>query len=192
NIDKKNIAFIVDEQSINKFEMNKGITTILYQNGVRINFKSPRKPERPLLADNTLTANNLVLALFVIEGENQRQEVEPMSGSYRLSIDQVILTAREVSENNIKAVALFPCLNQRLSSSNADEAYNRYNLMSRVIRNPSTPHGHDSILYNGDEDNDTTVKALYKQALVLAKAAADIVAPSDVMNDPQCDTSEIL
>lgn len=154
---------------------------------------------RELLAETTLSAKDLILPLFVIEGANQRQEIESMPGIYRLSIDQIVLTAKEAYENNIQAIALFPCIDQQLKSNNADEAYNLDNLICRTIRairqaninigiicdvalDPYTIHGHDGVVCNGDVDNDQTVKALCEQALVLAKAGADIVAPSDMMD----------
>ncbi|WP_341764503.1 porphobilinogen synthase [Candidatus Tisiphia endosymbiont of Beris chalybata] len=154
---------------------------------------------RELLAETTLSAKDLILPLFVIEGENQRQEIESMPGIYRLSIDQIVLTAKEAYENNIQAIVLFPCIDQQLKSNNADEAYNLDNLICRTIRairqaninigiicdvalDPYTIHGHDGVVCNGDVDNDQTVKALCEQALVLAKAGADIVAPSDMMD----------
>lgn len=154
---------------------------------------------RDLVAENSLSASDLVLAVFVVEGENQRQEIKSMPGIYRLSIDQVILTAKEAYESGIKAIALFPSIDQDLKNDNADEAYNLDNLICRTIRtikhanvdigiicdvalDPYTSHGHDGILYNGEVDNDKTVKALCDQALVLAKAGADIVAPSDMMD----------
>ncbi|HJD56630.1 MULTISPECIES: porphobilinogen synthase [Rickettsieae] len=154
---------------------------------------------RELVAENRLSVNDLVLALFVVEGENQRQEISTMPGIYRLSIDQVVLTARQAYENGINAIILFPCIEAKLKSDNADEAYNLDNLMCRTIRSikkanidigvicdvaldPYTTHGHDGILHNGDVDNDKTVEALCKQALVLAKAGVGIVAPSDMMD----------
>lgn len=154
---------------------------------------------RELVAENRLGVDDLVLALFVVEGENQRQEIKTMPGVYRLSIDQVVLTARQAYENGINAIILFPCIDPKLKSDNADEAYNLDNLMCRTIRSirnanidigiicdvaldPYTTHAHDGILHNGDVDNDRTVEALCNQALVLAKAGVDIVAPSDMMD----------
>lgn len=154
---------------------------------------------RELVAENRLSVDDLVLALFVVEGENQRQEIKTMPGVYRLSIDQVVSTARQAYENGINAIILFPCIDAKLKSDNADEAYNLDNLMCRTIRSiknanidigiicdvaldPYTTHAHDGILYNGDVDNDRTVKVLCNQALVLAKAGVDIVAPSDMMD----------
>lgn len=155
---------------------------------------------RELLAETKLSVNDLVLPLFVVEGHNVRQEITTMPGVCRLSIDQIVSSAKQASDNGIKAIALFPCIEAELKSNEADEAYNLDNLICRTIRSiknagidigiicdvaldPYTKHGHDGIL--GDDnyvDNDKTVEALCNQALVLAKAGVDIVAPSDMMD----------
>ena len=154
---------------------------------------------RELVAESTLSASDLVLAIFVVEGEGERQAIPEMPGIYRLSIDQVVITVKQAAENGIKAVALFPCIENDLKSENADEAYSLDNLICRTIRSiknakidigvicdvaldPYTTHSHDGIVHNGDIDNDKTVEALCNQALVLAKAGADMVAPSDMMD----------
>ncbi|MFY9589508.1 porphobilinogen synthase [Rickettsia endosymbiont of Halotydeus destructor] len=154
---------------------------------------------RELLAENHLTVNDLILPLFVVEGHNQRQEIKTMPDIYRLSIDQVIETAKQAAELGIKAIALFPCIDEKLKSDNADEAYNLDNLICRTIRSirnanidigiicdvaldPYTLSGHDGIIHHDEVDNDKSVKALCNQALVLAKAGADVVAPSDMMD----------
>lgn len=154
---------------------------------------------RDLMAESILRPEDLVLPIFVIEGENQRQEIKTMPGVYRQSIDQVVNTAKEAQARGIKAIALFPSIDDDLKSENADEAYNLDNLICRTIRtlknkgleigiscdvalDPYTTHGHDGILLDGDVDNDATIEALSNQALVLAKAGADIIAPSDMMD----------
>ncbi len=154
---------------------------------------------RDLMAESILRPEDLVLPIFVIEGENQRQEIKTMPGVYRQSIDQVVNTAKEAQARGIKAIALFPSIDDDLKSENADEAYNLDNLICRTIRtlknkgleigiscdvalDPYTIHGHDGILLDGDVDNDATIEALSNQALVLAKAGADIIAPSDMMD----------
>lgn len=155
---------------------------------------------RDLLAETRLSVNDLVLPLFVVEGHNVRQEIATMPGICRLSIDQVILSAEQARDSGIKAIALFPCIEPELKSNNADEAYNLDNLICRAVRSirnaginigiicdvaldPYTIHGHDGILNDADYvDNDKTVEALCNQALVLAKAGVDIVAPSDMMD----------
>jgi porphobilinogen synthase len=154
---------------------------------------------RDLMAESTLRPENLVLPIFVVEGENQRQEIATMPGVYRQSIDQVLITVKEAEARGIKAIALFPSIEQDLKSENADEAYNLDNLVCRTIRtiknhgveigiscdvalDPYTIHGHDGVLVDNDVDNDRTIEALSNQALVLAKAGADIIAPSDMMD----------
>lgn len=154
---------------------------------------------RDLISESNLTAQHLVLPLFVTEGQKIRQEIKTMPGVYRLSIDQVVLTAKEAESKGIKAIALFPCIDKKLKTESADEAYNLDNLICRTIRtlkdagltigiicdvalDPYTTHGHDGIVIDNDVDNDDTIEALSDQALVLAKAGADIIAPSDMMD----------
>lgn len=154
---------------------------------------------RDLTSETCLQPSDLILPIFVIEGENLRTEVKTMPGIFRQSIDQVVVTAREAEKRGIKAIALFPSIDSSLKSENADEAYNLDNLICRTVRSlknagltigvicdvaldPYTTHGHDGILVDGDVDNDQTIRALSNQALVLAKAGVDIVAPSDMMD----------
>ncbi len=164
---------------------------------------------RDLTAESTLRPENLILPIFVVEGENQRQEIKSMPGVFRQSIDQVIITAQEAEKRGIKAIAIFPCIGEDLKSDDADEAYNLDNLVCKTIRtlknkglnigiicdvalDPYTISGHDGILVEGDVDNDKTVEALSNQALVLAKAGADIIAPSDMMDGRIMVIREIL
>lgn len=164
---------------------------------------------RDLVAETTLRVEDLVLPLFVVEGHNQRQEIKTLPDTYRLSIDQVIETAKKAVDLGIKAIALFPCIDQSLKSENGDEAYNLDNLMCRTIRSiknadidigiicdialdPYTTHGHDGVIHNGEVDNDRSVKALCNQALTLAQAGVDIVAPSDMMDGRIMDIREYL
>ncbi|MEM6338491.1 MAG: porphobilinogen synthase [Pseudomonadota bacterium] len=154
---------------------------------------------RDLTSETHLQPSDLILPIFVIEGENLRTEVKTMPGVFRQSIDQVVITAKEAEKRGIKAIALFPSIDPSLKSESADEAYNLDNLICRTVRSlknagltigiicdvaldPYTTHGRDGILIDGDVDNDQTVEALSNQALVLAKAGVDIVAPSDMMD----------
>ncbi len=154
---------------------------------------------RDLVGETKLSPENLIQALFVIEGENIRQEIASMPGVFRLSIDQILITAQVAQGKGIKAIALFLSINASLKSDDADEAYNLDNLICRTIRtiksakidigiicdvalDPYTTHGHDGIVVDGDVDNDKTIEALSRQALVLAKAGVDIIAPSDMMD----------
>ncbi|MCP5369212.1 MAG: porphobilinogen synthase [Rickettsiaceae bacterium] len=154
---------------------------------------------RDINAETKLSIENLILAVFVVEGHNIKQELRTMPGVFRYSIDQVVDVAMEASRRGIRAIALFPAIEHNLKTENADEAYNPDSLICRTIRkiknlnidigiicdvalDPYTIHGHDGILIDGDVDNDKTVEALSNQALVLAKAGADIIAPSDMMD----------
>lgn len=154
---------------------------------------------RDLTAETKLTPDNLILPVFVTEGKNIKQEIKTMPGVYRYSIDQALIVIQNAEKIGIKAVALFPHIEEELKSEDADEAYNLDNLICRTVRtlknagitigiicdvalDPYTTHGHDGIVVDGDVDNDQTIEALSNQALVLAKAGVDIIAPSDMMD----------
>ncbi len=164
---------------------------------------------RELLAENSISASDLILPIFVIEGSNIREAINSMPGVFRYSIDQAEIVAKEACELGIKALALFPCIAEDLKTPDGSEAYNQDNLICRTIRHlknaniqigiiadvaldPYTSHGHDGILKNNEIDNDETIEALQNQALVLAKAGADVIAPSDMMDGRIIAIREIL
>ena len=154
---------------------------------------------REMIAEKNLCSSDLILPIFVIEGENRREEISTMPGVYRLSIDNVINEVKKASTLGIKAVMLFPAIDVDLKSEDGSEAYNLDNLICRCIRalkqttqdigimadvalDPYTSHGHDGILNDDEIDNDLTIEAIGKQALTLAKAGVDAIAPSDMMD----------
>jgi len=155
---------------------------------------------RKLMQENTLTADDLIYPIFVVEGENQRQSVDSMPGIERLSVDQLILEARELVDLKIQAVALFPVVPSEKKSLDAQEAYNPEGLAQRAVKalkgncpelavitdvalDPFTTHGQDGLIdETGYVLNDETIEVLVKQALSHAQAGADIVAPSDMMD----------
>lgn len=155
---------------------------------------------RAMVAETTLRAADLVWPLFVQEGAGKVTPVEGLTGVERLSIDMIIDAAREAASLGISAIALFPVTPAEKKTEDGREAYNAENLMCRAIRavkkavpeigiiadvalDPYTTHGHDGVLgVNGDVANDATVVALCKQAITLAQAGCDIVAPSDMMD----------
>jgi len=155
---------------------------------------------RRLMQESTLTPNDLILPVFVLEGENQREAVASMPGVERLSIDLLIEQAREAYALGIPALALFPVIGPEQKSELAEEAYNASGLVQRSVRalkqalpelgiitdvalDPYTSHGQDGILdEQGYVQNDRTVDTLLKQALSHAEAGADVVAPSDMMD----------
>ena len=160
-----------------------------------------RKAEwvRDLLAENTLTASDLILPLFVQEGKNQSNPIKSMPEVYRYSIDKLLEQAKIARDLGIKAIALFPATPQELKSLDAREAFNPDNLICRAVQlikqelpdlgiicdvalDPYTTHGHDGIIINDKIDNDATIEVLCQQAIAQAKAGCDIVAPSDMMD----------
>ncbi len=154
---------------------------------------------RDLVAESNLRISDLVLPIFVVDGKYQKQEIEHMPGVYRLSIDELVKSAKEAEHRGIKMIALFPCIEESLKSPSADEAYNLDNLICKAVRtlknsgvnigiccdvalDPYTTHGHDGIMHESEIDNDKTIEALRSQAMTLAKAGADVIAPSDMMD----------
>ncbi|AWK87143.1 porphobilinogen synthase [Azospirillum thermophilum] len=154
---------------------------------------------RRLVAENTLTVDDLIWPVFVIEGENRREPVASMPGVERLTIDLLVEAVGQAGSLGIPCVALFPVVGADKKSDDAAEAYRADNLMNRAIRalkaavpevgvlcdvalDPYTSHGHDGILRDGYIQNDETVEVLVRQALAQAEAGADIVAPSDMMD----------
>jgi porphobilinogen synthase len=154
---------------------------------------------RRLVRETRLSAADLILPLFLIEGEDARSPVASMPGVVRLSIDLAVERAKEAAALDIPAIALFPYTELDLRDDAASEAVNPGNLLCRGVRaikrdvpeigiicdvalDPYTSHGHDGLLRGGEIDNDSTIALLVTQALVLAEAGCDIVAPSDMMD----------
>ena len=154
---------------------------------------------RRLVRETSLSVDDLIWPIFLIEGKNQRSSIESMPGVERLSIDLAVRAAGEAAELGIPAVALFPYTENALRDETAREALNPDNLVCRAVRaikrsagnigvicdvalDPYTSHGHDGLLIGGEIDNDASVEVLVRQALVQAEAGCDIVAPSDMMD----------
>ena len=154
---------------------------------------------RRLVAETSLTPADLIWPMFVIEGDNRREPVASMPGVERLSIDLIVDAARDAERLGIPAIALFPNTDPKLRTDDAREALNPDNLVCRATRavkaagvdvgiildvalDPYTSHGHDGLLVDGEIVNDATVEVLIRQSLVQAKAGADVLAPSDMMD----------
>ncbi|CAC9461380.1 Porphobilinogen synthase (EC [uncultured Gammaproteobacteria bacterium] len=155
---------------------------------------------RELMRENTLTTDDLILPIFIVEGENQRQSIDSMPDVERLSIDELLIEAQALITLGIRAVALFPVVPDSKKSLNAEEAFNTEGLAQRAVRalkdthpelavitdialDPFTTHGQDGLIDSDDYVlNDKTIAVLVKQALSHAQAGADIVAPSDMMD----------
>jgi porphobilinogen synthase len=150
--------------------------------------------------ENVLTVDDLILPVFVLDGENRREAVASMPGVERLSIDLLLQEAEEWVALGIPALALFPVTALEKKSLLAEEAWNPEGIAQRATRalrakfpelgiitdvalDPFTTHGQDGILDEaGYVQNDITVDALVKQALSHAAAGAQVVAPSDMMD----------
>lgn len=155
---------------------------------------------RRLMAENQLSVNDLIYPVFVLDGKNRREVIESMPGIERLSIDLLLVEAKELVELGVPAVAIFPVTPADKKSLFAEEAYNDDGLAQRTVRalkeafpelgvitdvalDPFTTHGQDGIIDDsGYVINDVTTEILVKQALSHAEAGADVVAPSDMMD----------
>jgi porphobilinogen synthase len=155
---------------------------------------------RDMVRENALTPTDLIWPLFVLEGNGQRELVSSMPGVERLSIDLLVTAVKEARTLGIPCVALFPFTQLDRRSEDGREALNPDNLMCQAIKaiknavpeigvltdvalDPYTSHGQDGLISaNGEILNDETLKILTEQALVQARAGADIIAPSDMMD----------
>ena len=155
---------------------------------------------RRLMRENELSVDDLIYPVFVVEGTNKREKIDSMPGVERLSLDLLIEEARELYILGIPAIALFPVVPTEKKSDDAVEAFNPNGLVQRTVRalktavpelgiitdialDPFTSHGQDGLINTvGYVLNDETITVLVKQALSHAKAGADIVAPSDMMD----------
>ena len=155
---------------------------------------------RQLMAENQLTAHDLIFPMFILDGDNQRESIPSMPGIERLSIDLLLEECQQLVDLGIPAIAIFPVTPLDKKSLQAEEAYNPEGLAQRAVRavktsfpqlgiitdvalDPFTSHGQDGLIdSSGYVMNDETCDVLIKQALSHAEAGADIVAPSDMMD----------
>ena len=155
---------------------------------------------RRLMRENSLSVDDLIYPMFVIEGSSKTEEIQSMPGVKRLSIDLLVEKANRLTQLGIPAIALFPVTSAEKKSDDAKEAYNPDGLAQRCIRalkkscpdlgvitdvalDPFTSHGQDGLINSeGYVMNDETIEVLCKQALSHAEAGVDIVAPSDMMD----------
>ncbi len=165
---------------------------------------------RRLVAENHLTAADLIQPVFIVEGQNQRQPIHSMPDVERLSIDLLLPYAERLYSLGIPAIALFPNVDQSVRSATASAAFDEKGLVQRAVRalkaavpelgvitdvalDPYTSHGQDGLTdAEGYILNDETLDVLAKQALSHAAAGADIVAPSDMMDGRIACLREVL
>ena len=156
------------------------------------------------MQEHVLTTNDLIWPLFLIDGEKRRVPVAAMPGVDRLSIDEAVREAERAAKLGLPAIAFFPYTEPRLKDERGSEAFNESNLVCKACRaikkefpqlglitdvalDPYTSHGHDGLISESPTGeirilNDETVEALVRQALNQARAGADVIAPSDMMD----------
>lgn len=155
---------------------------------------------RRLVRENELSSNDLIYPMFVVEGTGMREPIESMPGIERLSLDELSAEAKLLVEYGVPAIALFPKIDPRLKDPDGSEASNPEGLIPRAVRavkescpalgvitdaalDPYTSHGQDGVLDGaGYVVNDPTIAVLVEQAMVCARAGADVIAPSDMMD----------
>jgi porphobilinogen synthase len=154
---------------------------------------------RRLTRETSLSAADLIWALVVHDGPEAEVSVPSMPGAPRLSISAAAAAAKKMAGLGVPAIALFPQIDPAKKSADGAEALNPKGLVPRAVQaikdaapdigvmvdialDPFTDHGHDGLLEDGHILNDATVQVLTQQAVMLAKAGADIVAPSDMMD----------
>ena len=158
------------------------------------------KSIRDLVAENNLSIDDLIQPIFVKESTKEKEEIESLVGIFRHSEKSILKEIEELVKLGIKAVAIFPVIDEDKKDEKGSEAVNENNFLNNVIKaikqnfpeiliiadvalDPYTTHGHDGVLNSiGDVDNDETLKILEDQALNLAQAGTDIIAPSDMMD----------
>jgi porphobilinogen synthase len=154
---------------------------------------------RRLVRENTLTVDDLIWPVFLIDGESAAQPVPSMPGVERLTVDRTVAAAEHAARLGIPAIALFPYTEPALRDPTGSEAINPDNLVCAACRaiktavpeigivvdvalDPYTSHGHDGLMVGEEIVNDATVEQLCVQALIQAEAGADVIAPSDMMD----------
>ena len=155
---------------------------------------------RRLIQENTLSPNDFILPIFLIEGLNKRQEISSMPGVYRYTINRLSQIVDRAIKKKIPMVALFPKTQNSLKNELGTESLNEKNLVCRAIKeikkryknqigimcdvalDPYTSHGHDGLIKSNTILNDETIEVLINQSLLQAEMGCDVLAPSDMMD----------
>jgi porphobilinogen synthase len=154
---------------------------------------------RSLVRETSLTANDLVWPVFIKEGRQARQPISSLPGCFRFTTDELFKEIETLMPLGLKALALFPQIEDKLKDNLAREALNESGLIPSTVRelkkqfpelvvitdvalDPYSSEGHDGLVKDGQVLNDETITILAQQALTQAKAGADFVAPSDMMD----------
>ncbi len=155
---------------------------------------------RRLIEENTLSPNDFILPIFLVDGKNKREKIPSMPEVYRYSIDRVTQIVDKAIRNKIPMISLFPKTKNSKKNMIGSEALNENNLVCRAIieikkrynnqigimcdvaLDPYTSHGHDGLIKSNNILNDETIEILIKQSLLQARVGCDVIAPSDMMD----------
>jgi len=154
---------------------------------------------RRLTRESTLTVDDLIWPIFLVDGDRGHQDVPSMPGVQRLTVYEAVEAAKHARDLGIPAIALFPYTEPARRDDTGSEALNPKNLvctatraihtdvpnigiMTDVALDPYTSHGHDGVMAGDEILNDASVEQLVLQSLIQAEAGADIIAPSDMMD----------
>ena len=155
---------------------------------------------RRLIQENSLSANDLILPIFLMDGKNKKQAINLMPDVYKYTINKLDTIIDNALRNKIPMVALFPHTQKIKKNSIGSEAINEENLVCKAIQyikkkykneigimcdvalDPYTNHGHDGLLISGHVLNDETIEILVKQSILQAEMGCDVLAPSDMMD----------
>ena len=155
---------------------------------------------RRLIQENSLSASDFILPVFLIDGKNTKQSIKTMPDVYRYTIDKLGIIVDKAVKNKIPMVALFPYTKKLRKNAIGTEALNEDNLVCKgileikkkykneigimcdVALDPYTSHGHDGLLKSGYVMNDETIEVLVNQAILQAEIGCDVLAPSDMMD----------
>ncbi len=155
---------------------------------------------RRLIQENTLSPNDFILPIFLIEGSNKKQEISSMPGVYRYTINRLSQIVDRAISKKIPMIALFPKTQNSRKDELGTESLNEKNLVCRAIKeikkkyknqigvmcdvalDPYTSHGHDGLIKANTILNDETIEVLINQSLLQAEMGCDVLAPSDMMD----------
>ena len=168
--------------------------------GLRLRRSRKESWSRKLIQENTLSPNDFILPIFLIEGSNKRQEISSMPGVYRYTINRLSQIVDKALKLGIPMVALFPYTNPKKKDEYGNEALNENNLVCKALQevkkrykkqigimcdvalDPYTSHGHDGLIKSNTILNDETINVLVNQSLLQAEMGCDVLAPSDMMD----------
>jgi len=155
---------------------------------------------RRLVQENTLSPNDFILPIFLIDGKNKKEKINTMPDVYRYSINRLSQIIDKALKLKVPMIALFPKTNEKLKNEIGTEALNENNLVCKAIveikkryknqigimcdvaLDPYTSHGHDGLIRSNQIINDETIEVLVNQSLLQAEMGCDVLAPSDMMD----------